>query len=148
MHIAVVLDCADPEGLAQFWAEALGYRRQPLEEPYLMLLPAQRGGGPGLTLQRVPEPKADKNRMHIDLHVEDVDREVARLVALGATRGRFNTSTGSVVGWGEPEAGSTVRPTRSASASGLATTGRVWPLESGRRRPAGRTARGPMSQSS
>jgi predicted enzyme related to lactoylglutathione lyase len=86
MHIAVVLDCADPEGLAQFWAEALGYRRQPLEEPYLMLLPAQRGGGPGLTLQRVPEPKADKNRMHIDLHVEDVDREVARLVALGATR--------------------------------------------------------------
>ena len=86
MHIAVVLDCADPEGLAQFWAEALGYRRQPLQEPYLMLLPVQRGAGPQLALQRVPEPKVGKNRMHIDLHVEDVEGEVARLVALGATR--------------------------------------------------------------
>jgi predicted enzyme related to lactoylglutathione lyase len=72
--------------LAQFWAQALGYRRQPLEEPYLMLLPAQRGAGPELALQRVPEPKLGKNRMHIDLHVEDVEGEVARLVALGATR--------------------------------------------------------------
>jgi predicted enzyme related to lactoylglutathione lyase len=86
MHIAVVLDCADPERLARFWAEALGYRQQRLEEPYLMLLPAQRGAGPVLALQRVPEPKVGKNRMHIDLHVEDVEGEVARLVALGATR--------------------------------------------------------------
>ena len=85
MHIAVVLDCADPEGLARFWAEALGYRQQPLEEPYLMLLPARRGAGPVLALQRVPEPKVGKNRMHIDLHVEDLDGDVARLVALGAT---------------------------------------------------------------
>jgi hypothetical protein len=86
MHLAIVLDCADPEGLAQFWAGALGYRQQPLEEPYLSLLPAQRGGGPELVLQRVPEPKVGKNRMHLDLHVEDVEGEVARLVALGATR--------------------------------------------------------------
>jgi predicted enzyme related to lactoylglutathione lyase len=86
VHIAVVLDCADPEGLARFWAGALGYRQQPLEEPYLMLLPAQRGAGPELALQRVPEAKVGKNRMHIDLHVEDVQGEVARLVALGATR--------------------------------------------------------------
>jgi len=51
-----------------------------------MLRPAEHGAGPELALQRVPEPKLGKNRMHIDLHVEDVDREVARLIALGATR--------------------------------------------------------------
>jgi hypothetical protein len=62
-----------------------GYRQQPLQEPYLMLLPAQRGASPELALQRVPEPKVGKNRMHVDLHVEDVEGEVARLVALGAT---------------------------------------------------------------
>jgi predicted enzyme related to lactoylglutathione lyase len=38
-----------------------------------------------LTLQRVPEPKAVKNRTHIDLFVGDVGAEVDRLVALGAT---------------------------------------------------------------
>ena len=38
-----------------------------------------------LTLQRVPEPKAVKNRTHIDLFAGDVGAEVDRLVALGAT---------------------------------------------------------------
>ncbi len=86
MHLTVVLDCADPEGLAGFWAAALGYRREPFQEPYLVLLPEPGGAGPELVLQRVPEPKAGKNRMHLDLHVEDVDAEAARLVGLGATR--------------------------------------------------------------
>ena len=86
MHIAVVLDCADPEGLARFWAQALGYRQQPLQEPYLMLLPALRGAGPVLALQRVPEPKVGKNRMHLDIVVDDVEAEVNRLEGLGARR--------------------------------------------------------------
>lgn len=41
---------------------------------------------PRLCLQRVPEPKAGKNRMHLDLNVDDVDETMARLIALGATR--------------------------------------------------------------
>jgi glyoxalase superfamily protein len=43
------------------------------------------GDGPVLSLQRVPEPKAGKNRLHLDLLVVDADGEVARLQALGAT---------------------------------------------------------------
>jgi predicted enzyme related to lactoylglutathione lyase len=39
-----------------------------------------------LSLQRVAEPKAGKNRMHLDLLVPDVDEELARLESLGATR--------------------------------------------------------------
>jgi predicted enzyme related to lactoylglutathione lyase len=37
-------------------------------------------------LQRVPEPKAAKNRMHLDIHVADIDAEAARLETLGARR--------------------------------------------------------------
>ncbi len=39
-----------------------------------------------LTLQRVPETKTVKNRMHIDLLVDDIAAEVSRLESLGATR--------------------------------------------------------------
>ncbi len=42
-------------------------------------------GGLSLGLQRVPEPRAGKNRVHIDLGAEDREQEVKRLVALGAT---------------------------------------------------------------
>jgi hypothetical protein len=33
-RIQVVIDCADPDGLATFWAEALGYTKQDPPEGY------------------------------------------------------------------------------------------------------------------
>ncbi len=51
--------------------------------PYRVLLPAD-GNGIELLLQQVPESKATKNRMHLDLRVLDLDAEVSRLIALGA----------------------------------------------------------------
>ena len=52
-----------------------------------MLLVDPNDVEPRLLLQAVTEPKPGKNRLHFDLHPPDVDGEVARLVALGATRG-------------------------------------------------------------
>jgi hypothetical protein len=37
-------------------------------------------------IQRVPEPRSGKNRMHVDIHVEDLSAEARRLTALGATK--------------------------------------------------------------
>jgi predicted enzyme related to lactoylglutathione lyase len=80
----MVLDCADLERSAAFWCGALGYRVDPSpSERYRQLLPAD-GNGIELLLQRVPEPKATKSRMHLDLRVPDLTAEVARVVALGA----------------------------------------------------------------
>ncbi|MBE1491384.1 VOC family protein [Plantactinospora soyae] len=82
--LAVVLDCADLARSGAFWCGALGYVAEPLGPGrYRRLLPAD-GDGVELLLQRVPEPKAHKNRMHLDLRVPDLEAEVARLVALGA----------------------------------------------------------------
>ncbi len=86
--LAVVLDCADLARVADFWWAALGYVALPKEAgsgPYHVLLPAD-GDGIELLLQQVPDAKVGKNRMHFDLRVLDLDAEVARLLALGASQ--------------------------------------------------------------
>lgn len=85
MKIGLVLDCADPDGLARFWGPALDYVNVGAAGAYVALLPNGRPGSK-LLLQRVSEPKSVKNRMHVDLEVPDIESEATRLVALGATR--------------------------------------------------------------
>ena len=83
--IGLVLDCDDPEVVGAFWAGALGYVVLGGAGSYTMLTPDGRPG-PNLLLQRVPEGKSVKNRMHLDIHTPDVLGEAARLEALGAKR--------------------------------------------------------------
>lgn len=83
MRLVVVLDCVDADALADFWASALGFRRGPFGAPYVRLADPRKRW-PDLLLQQVPEPRAGKNRMHLDLQVMDVAAEVDRLTALGA----------------------------------------------------------------
>ena len=85
--LVFVLDCTDPDPLQAFWTEALGYRaaRSPDPDRYAVMVPRE-GSGPPMLLQRVPEPKSGKNRMHVDLHTEDLEAETQRLIDLGATK--------------------------------------------------------------
>ena len=83
--VELVLDCADPTRLAEFWRAALNYRDYYADANLAVLVPNGQTGSP-LLLQRVPEPKAGKNRMHLDILVDDVEAEVGRLQALGAHR--------------------------------------------------------------
>jgi predicted enzyme related to lactoylglutathione lyase len=84
--IGLVLDCADPARLAAFWSEALGYVSVGEAGTYFLLLPPDGEAGPQLLLQRVPEPKTAKNRMHLDIHTPDIEAEASRLGTLGAKR--------------------------------------------------------------
>lgn len=86
--LAIVLDCADLRRAAAFWRPALGYRFEAApagDARYLTLLP-EDGDGIELLLQRVPEAKRVKNRVHLDLRVRDLGAETDRLCALGARR--------------------------------------------------------------
>ncbi len=85
MKWELVLDCTDPERLADFWAVALGYERYGSSAPYRSLVDPD-GVSPKLILQTVDEPKTVKNRMHLDVHATDIEAEAQRLVGLGATR--------------------------------------------------------------
>jgi hypothetical protein len=83
--VELVLDCAEPKRLAMFWRAALGYRDLYTDANLAVLVPKEGTVSP-LLLQCVPEPKATKNRMHLDIVVDDVEAEVHRLEELGAQR--------------------------------------------------------------
>lgn len=92
----VVIDCRDPHRLARFWAEALGYQPSKGVEDWAGLRSEAdageldwvrlTGAGVAVAFQRVLEPKAVKNRVHLDLESADEEAEASRLEALGATR--------------------------------------------------------------
>jgi predicted enzyme related to lactoylglutathione lyase len=84
-QIGLVLDCEDPQALAGFWSEALGYVNVGAAGTYVLLLDPE-GQAPKLLLQGVPEAKQVKNRMHLDIDVADIEAEAGRLEALGARR--------------------------------------------------------------
>jgi hypothetical protein len=84
-RVDLVLDCADPARLVDFWREALRYREYYVDTSFAVLVPRE-GVAPPLVLQGVPEPKAGKNRMHLDLVVDEIEPEVERLRGLGARR--------------------------------------------------------------
>jgi predicted enzyme related to lactoylglutathione lyase len=85
--IGLVLDCSDPQRLAEFWAPALDYVNLGDAGNYVVLFPNGRPG-PKLLLQGVPEPKTIKNRMHLDIETADIETEATRLEGLGARRVR------------------------------------------------------------
>jgi len=82
-RVSIALDCTDVERQADFWANALGYERLFAEAQYVVLGPPL-GPAPRMVLQQVPEPRAGKNRLHLDLHVPVMGDEVARLETIGA----------------------------------------------------------------
>jgi hypothetical protein len=84
-RVELVLDCAGPRRLAEFWREALDYRDFYADENLAVLVPKEGIASP-LLLQCVPEPKTGKNRMHLDIVVDDIDTEIHRLQELGARR--------------------------------------------------------------
>jgi catechol 2,3-dioxygenase-like lactoylglutathione lyase family enzyme len=121
MTLLLTIDCADPPRMVAFWSEALGYVPEPPPGDHAtwreywaaMGVPAEElpagagdvpesivdpeGQGPRVWFQQVPEPKATKNRIHLDLKVgggrdvplavrtQRVTTTVDRLVKAGAT---------------------------------------------------------------
>ena len=109
----VVVDCAAPHELADWWAEALGWQVEPQDEAFIRQMvdaghateeetTRHRGAlvwrigaalnspdpdRPRILFQRVPEGKTVKNRLHLDVRVgpDRREAEIARLLGLGAT---------------------------------------------------------------
>lgn len=91
----ITIDCREPRRLAEFWTAACELRiAHDFDGEYMMLGPAEGATGPHIGLQKVPEPRTGKNRVHIDLGAEDRTAEVQRLVGLGATEVAEHTAPG------------------------------------------------------
>jgi predicted enzyme related to lactoylglutathione lyase len=83
---SVVVDSGDPARLARWWAEVLDYRIAFEDPGETAIEPVGADDAPALTFVAVPEPKAAKNRLHIDLNPDDQEAEIERLVNMGARR--------------------------------------------------------------
>ncbi|MFI6497759.1 VOC family protein [Nonomuraea typhae] len=76
----LVIDCADPSRLAAFWAALLGGVPVDRDPAWSYVDPPD---GLRLAFQRVPESKAAKNRLHLDLAVASPAGAAVRVAALG-----------------------------------------------------------------
>jgi hypothetical protein len=79
----IVIDCREPRTLVRFWAGLLG------GEPVDRNLDWSHVEPPGfvrLAFQPVPEAKTVKNRLHLDIEVDDIEAATAEAVQFGATR--------------------------------------------------------------
>ena len=99
VRIEIGIDTLTPERLAPFWADALGYAVGDMDRDgtYLDLVPPEVGM-PVVYLQRVPEAKTVKNRLHLDLVTSVPEDTVRRLLSLGATT-VGSPRSGSEGGW-------------------------------------------------
>ena len=97
----IVFDCERPASLARWWASTLeGYSVAPYDsaelerlrdmgvfdpedDPSVVVEPSS-GDGPRYLFKGVPEPKRNKNRLHLDLRSDDLEAELALLVDRGA----------------------------------------------------------------
>ena len=111
----LVIDCADPELLARFWAAALDYGLEPPPDGFAdwdaywrdVGVPEDElgggpdrivdptGRGPRIWFQVVPERKAAKNRWHIDISVGG-----GRAVPIETRRQRVDAEAGRLVDLG------------------------------------------------
>jgi predicted enzyme related to lactoylglutathione lyase len=84
----VVIDVPDLEQGVSFWSAALNATEESLPEQISRIYRRLRlpDSEIRLLLQRTGDEKTSKERMHLDLETDDVEAEVARLEALGATR--------------------------------------------------------------
>ncbi len=82
----VVVDCADPRRLAEFWQVLVGGRidQRTATNDWCMLVDC--AGLRQLGFQRVPELKVAKNRVHLDVEVDDLTTSTNLAVNLGATK--------------------------------------------------------------
>ena len=98
----VIVHCAHPAALGQWWADALGWAvvwRS--EDEYAIQSAPDRL--PGLTFVTMHDPKVTKNRLHLDLQPDDQAAEVARLAAMGAQRADVGQGDQSWVVLADPE---------------------------------------------
>ncbi|MEV0234812.1 VOC family protein [Nonomuraea sp. NPDC050786] len=77
----LVIDCAAPARLAAFWAALLGGTAVDRDPGWSS---ADVPTGLRLAFQKVPEPKSGKNRLHLDVAVDDIEAAVRLAGELGA----------------------------------------------------------------
>ena len=81
----ITIDAVDADRVARFWAELLGTEIDAVWEEGQFVFLKGRDGLPVLCVQQVPEAKTVKNRIHIDLAVENLDDASKKIIEMGGS---------------------------------------------------------------
>lgn len=83
--LSIVIDCRAPQTLSSFWQALVGGEIDPRTAitDWVSLRNVPPLGY--LSFQQVPGERSVKNRVHIDLDVDDIEEAVASAVGMGAT---------------------------------------------------------------
>lgn len=81
----ITIDCADPAGLAAFWSALLDTPVGESMDDGRFVFLEEGEALPTICFQQVPEPKSGKNRLHLDLSVDDLEPATARVLDLGGS---------------------------------------------------------------
>ena len=83
---SIVVHCHEFESTVRFWQNALHYvPRRPAKDGWVVLRDPN-GKGPNLSFQRRERNRSCRNWMHLDLYTDNQDKDVRRLLQLGAKR--------------------------------------------------------------
>ena len=82
--LSVVIDATNPKALSEFWKALLGGEidRRTATEEWISLHNVPQLGY--LSFQKVPEERMVKNRVHLDMDVDDIAVATSKAVAAGA----------------------------------------------------------------
>jgi hypothetical protein len=80
---AVTVDCVDPQKVSEFWSRLLDTPVRAIGLPGWFRIGPTTPGGPAITFQPVPEKKAGKTRVHLDLWVDRLEVTIALVQDLG-----------------------------------------------------------------
>ncbi len=80
----IVVDCSNPEALARFWQAMIGGEVVVESADWVVLDGDEEGFFFGF--QKVPEAKAGKNRIHIDVEVDEIESAIDQAEQLGARK--------------------------------------------------------------
>ena len=83
---SIVIDCYEFQKMISFWSEALHYVKREINDVDFVIIRDPDGRGPNVSFQQVPEKSTIRNRFHFDLYTDNREREVERLLKIGATR--------------------------------------------------------------
>jgi catechol 2,3-dioxygenase-like lactoylglutathione lyase family enzyme len=84
---AIAIEAVDPDRIAAFWCEVLGWSVVDDDGEVTTIGPAD-GSWPSIDVCRVPDAKTVKNRLHLDVRADgsSTAAELNRLLGLGARR--------------------------------------------------------------
>jgi predicted enzyme related to lactoylglutathione lyase len=85
-RVDIAIDCRDLSVMSKFWTVLLGYGEPTVMDDTYLAAEDLVGRGPRLVFQQVSDDASGKSTFHLDIHVDEPEQLVDRVIELGGSR--------------------------------------------------------------